>query len=204
MQKDDTYLTLEGLSRGLYKEKGSKFIALACPVDNENEVKERLAEYRKDYHDARHHCYAYRIGCDNPVYRVNDDGEPSGSAGRPVYGQILSHELINVLIVVVRYFGGTKLGIPGLINAYKTSAKDAIDNGKIIPRTVKCFCSIHYNYPAMNEVMKILKEENAAILGQEFGNSCKIRFSVRRNAESRVKSRLLGVEGLTLGDEGYG
>jgi uncharacterized YigZ family protein len=202
MLSNDSYLTLAELSQGIYKEKGSKFIALACPVFSEAEVKERLAGWRKEYHDARHHCYAYRLGKDNPVYRVNDDGEPSGSAGRPIYGQIQSKELTNVLVVVIRYFGGTKLGIPGLINAYKTSTLDAFNNGRIITRTITEHCSVIFDYLSMNEVMKILKEENAQILEQAFDSRCRIIFSIRRDSGNKVRTRLQKIEGISAGLDG--
>jgi uncharacterized YigZ family protein len=202
MISDDTYQTLSSLSQGVYREKGSKFIALACPVFSEEEVKEKLDGWRKEYYDARHHSYAYRLGPENPVYRVNDDGEPSGSAGRPIYGQILSNDLMNVLIVVIRYFGGTKLGIPGLIHAYKTSSQEAIANGAIVSRTITERLHIIFNYVSMNEVMKIVKSESALIHDQQFGNRCEMTVSVRLNAGERVRSRLEKIEELTVGSVG--
>ncbi|MCX6250784.1 MAG: YigZ family protein [Bacteroidetes bacterium] len=198
MLADDSYLTLSSLSQGIYREKGSKFIGLACPIFSEGEIKEQLSKWRKEYYDASHHCYAYKLGKDRPVYRVNDDGEPSGSAGKPIYGQILSKEITNVLIVVIRYYGGTKLGIPGLINAYRTAAKDAIDNGNIILRTLRERYRIVFSYPSINEVMKILKESDVTFISQFFDNDCKIEFSIRRNSGEKVKSRLHKIDGLTM------
>ena len=134
--KQDEYLTIVKSSEGLYKEKGSKFIALAFPVKTEEELKAIQLRLRKEYHDARHHCYAYRIGTSNMVYRTNDDGEPSGTAGKPIYGQIQSFQLTNILVVVIRYFGGTKLGVPGLIRAYKTATQDVFQNADIKLKTI--------------------------------------------------------------------
>ncbi len=181
---EDTYKTIENISEGLFKDRGSKFIAHAIPVNNENQVKEHLSALRKKYHDARHHCYAYQLGFDKSSYRINDDGEPSGTAGKPIFGQILSHDLTNILIVVVRYFGGTKLGIGGLINAYKTSAKDALNNAKIIEKTINEVYEIIYDYPVMNAVKKIIKEENITQTSQKFDLNCKIIFLIRKSNSS--------------------
>ncbi|MFA6704639.1 MAG: YigZ family protein, partial [Bacteroidales bacterium] len=155
---DDTYLTIEEKSQGIYKEKGSKFIALAFPVSNEDNVKEIIKSIKKEYFDARHHCYAYIIGHDKSVFRMNDDGEPSSTGGKPIYGQLLSNNLTNILIVVVRYFGGIKLGVSGLINAYKKAALDSINNAKIIQKTLNEVYSISFEYTLMNRVMKVLKD----------------------------------------------
>jgi uncharacterized YigZ family protein len=195
---DDTYQTIVSTTRGVYKEKGSKFIAHAFPVFSETEVKEKLSELRKEYHDARHHCYAYCLGPERSAWRVNDDGEPSGTAGKPIYGQILSSGLTNLLIVVVRYFGGIKLGIPGLINAYRSAAREAIDQAVIVKRTVEETYETCFEYPVMNEVMKILKEENAGIVDQVFENDCRIRFSIRRSSGVKVVSRLQKIKGTTV------
>jgi uncharacterized YigZ family protein len=157
---DDTYQTISSSSQGIYKEKGSKFIALAFPVSSEKDIKMQLAALRKEYHDARHHCYAYCLGYDKSAWRVNDDGEPSGTAGKPIFGQIQSKDLTNILIVVMRYFGGIKLGIPGLINAYRTAAKEALGQASIVTRMVEEIYEVCFEYPLMNDVMKILKEEH--------------------------------------------
>lgn len=193
---DDTYQTISTTSQGIYKEKGSKFIALAFPVSSEEDIKIKLAHLRKEYHDARHHCYAYCLGVDKSAWRVNDDGEPSGTGGKPIFGQIQSMDLTNVLIVVVRYFGGIKLGIPGLINAYRTAAREALGNASIITRIVDETYEVSFEYPLMNDVMKILKEEHADILGQEFENTCKIRFSIRRSSGMKITSRLQKIPGI--------
>jgi len=192
---EDIYKTILDVSEGVYKEKGSKFIATAFSVTNEDEVKVCLAELRKKYSDARHHCYAYVIGSDKSAYRINDDGEPSGTAGRPIYGQIQSHDLTNILIVVVRYFGGTLLGVSGLIRAYKTAAKDAIDNAKIIEKTVNDVYKITFEYPLTSPVMKILKDFDAQFLEQKFDMNCYIEFSVRKKNSNSIYDDLKSIEG---------
>ena len=183
---DDTYKTVQGRSEGLYKEKGSRFIAVAFPVCSEDEVKERLAELRKEYHDARHHCYAYILGPSKDAYRINDDGEPSGTAGRPIHGQLMSKDLTNTLVVVIRYFGGIKLGVSGLINAYKTAAKDALDNASIIEKTVNDKFRIHFGFSDMNSVMQILKDSYVQILEQTFEMDYVITFTVRHREAERI------------------
>lgn len=188
---DDTYKTITQTSSGLYKEKGSKFIALAYPVTNEDEVKEILAELKKEYYNARHHCYAYVIGPDKSAWRVNDDGEPSGTGGRPIYGQIQSFDLTNILIVVVRYFGGTKLGVSGLINAYKAAAKDALSQAEIIEKTVNEVYKLEFPYEEMNDVMRIIKEENIDILDNQYDEACIITYSIRKNDADRIKLRFM-------------
>lgn len=203
MLTKDSYKTVTTLSQGIYKEKGSKFIALAYPVYSEDEIKEQLTKCKKEYHNAEHHCYAFRLGKDHPVYRVNDDGEPSGSAGKPIYGQILSYDLTNILIIVIRYFGGTKLGIPGLINAYKTAVKEALDQATIVEKTINIRVEIRYDYLAMNEVMKTLKDDNATILDQAFDNHCKLTFSIRRTRIDKILSRLQKINGISIKPEGF-
>ncbi|MCK4406697.1 MAG: YigZ family protein [Bacteroidales bacterium] len=195
---EDTYKTIENISEGLFKDRGSKFIAHAIPVNNESQVKEHLSALRKIYHDARHHCYAYQLGFDKSSYRINDDGEPSGTAGKPIFGQILSHNLTNILIVVVRYFGGTKLGVGGLINAYKTSAKDALNNAKIIKKTINEVYEIIYDYPVMNAVKKIIKEENITQVSQKFDLNCKIKFLIRKSNSSRIYEKFMKIKGLKI------
>jgi len=188
---DDTYQTIDGNSEGLYKEKGSKFFALAYPVTSEEEVKEILALLRKEYHDARHHCYSYIIGFKGEHFRANDDGEPSGTAGRPIQGQILSRNLTNTLVVVIRYFGGTKLGVSGLINAYKTAAAEALDHAQIVVKTVQDLYKISFGYLAMNDIMKLVKDENLSLLEQSFDTACFITVGVR---QSRTESILGKIE----------
>jgi len=190
MEIDDTYKTVSGIAKGIYKDKGSKFIGLVYPAGSEDEVKEILEGLKKEYHDANHHCYAYRLGTEASVSRMNDDGEPSGSAGKPIYGQILSKELMNVLVVVIRYFGGTKLGIPGLVKAYKTTAKEALDSASVITRTINEKFELTFDYSIMNEVMQILKEEKVEYISRDFENTCRISFSVRRKRVGPLKGKL--------------
>lgn len=187
---EDTYKTLEERCTGLFKEKGSKFITWAVPVKTEEEVKLVLEELRKEYYDARHHCYAYILGPDKSAWRANDDGEPSGTAGKPIHGQLLSFDLTNVLIVVIRYFGGTKLGVSGLINAYKTAARDAIISGKIIELTVNEVYKIEFPYESMNEIMRIIKDESAQIIDNQFINNCIITYTIRKRDADKVNLRL--------------
>lgn len=184
----DEYQTIEGPAEGFYKEKGSKFIAIAVPVSSVDEVKSELERLRRQYHDARHHCYAYRLGPEPYEFRQNDDGEPSGTAGKPIYGQIQSFSITNVLIVVVRYFGGVKLGTGGLIQAYKTASRDAISKGSIIMKTWNVRMEIRFDYINMDQVMRILRDEGVRILSQESLEKCSILLEVRMgNFESLVQ-----------------
>ncbi len=198
MMFDDTYKTIKTRSEGIYKEKGSKFIAVAFPVTTENEVKEALALLRKEYYDARHHCYAYILGFDKSAYRTNDDGEPSGTAGRPIHGQLMSKDLTNTLVVVVRYFGGIKLGVSGLINAYKTAAKEAIDASEILESIVYDIYEVTFDYLQMNDVMKLLKDENLHQFNQKFETICSLQFSVRKNDSSRLYESFLKIENMKI------
>jgi len=182
----DTYREIEEATEGVYKSKGSKFFAHAIKVYSEDDVKKELSELRKKYYDARHHCYAYILNPDKSAYRINDDGEPSGSAGKPIHGQLLSYDLTNILVVVIRYFGGTKLGIPGLILAYKESTRDALDKAVIQELYVKDVYEVKFAYPDMNVVMRILKDENLEQFDQDFGVDCKLKFSVRRRESERI------------------
>lgn len=186
---DDTYYEIKGEGEGLYKSKGSKFLAYAYNVHSEEEVKTRVEALRKQYYDARHYCYAYILHPDKSASRANDDGEPSGSAGKPIYNQLLSYNLTNVLVVVVRYFGGTKLGVPGLIEAYKTATKEALDVVKIEELHVQDVYSVHFTYDDMNVVMRYVKEENLTIIHQDFALACELHFAVRQNDSERVKKR---------------
>ncbi len=195
---EDTYKTITSQSKGLFKDRGSRFIAIACPVRDEKEVKEKLTDLRKEYHDARHHCYAYQLGFDKSAYRVNDDGEPSSTAGKPIYGQILSKDLTNILIVVVRYFGGTKLGVSGLINAYKSAAKDALGDAEIVTKTVNEIYELSFDYPLMNDVMRILKDENLEQISRNFELRCALTFSVRRNDGIRIFEKFKKIHGLKI------
>ncbi len=196
--KTDTFLTLQAQAEGLYKEKGSKFIALAFPVTSEDAVKERLTEIKKQYYDARHHCYAYVLGRDQTSFRANDDGEPNNSAGMPILGQIRSKNLTNTLVVVVRYFGGTKLGVSGLINAYKIAAAEALEAATIIEEIVKETLQVQFEYPQMNDVMRIGKEYELDMSEQTFDERCQIRFAVREQHLTAVLAKLEKIEGLEV------
>lgn len=198
MQISDTYKTIINQSEGLYKDKGSKFIALAFPVRGEEEISEHLATVKKTYHDARHHCYAWVLGFNGERHKVNDDGEPSGTAGKPIYGQIRSFGLNNMLIVVVRYFGGTKLGVRGLINAYKGAAYDAIQNNKIVTKTIQNHYRIFFNYMVMNDVMQVLKEYDLPQYAHDFDMDCKLSFSVRQKFADEVEQKLDNIPNVKL------
>lgn len=174
----DSYLTISKNSEGLYKEKGSKFIALSFPVRSEEQVKEKLEEVKKTYYDARHHCYAYILGANGAQYRANDDGEPNHSAGDPILGQIKSRELTNTLVVVVRYFGGTKLGVSGLINAYKTSAAEALEQNKVVEKLITKSVKFIFPYEEMNEVMKLVSDFELEIINQQFEMECVLEAEV--------------------------
>ena len=183
---DDTYHTLAAPSEGLYKEKGSKFLAFAYPVRTTDEVKAHLDELRKQYFDARHHCYAYILGPNKDAYRANDDGEPSGTGGRPIHGQLLSADLTDTLIVVVRYFGGILLGASGLANAYKTAARDAIDHAQIIEKTIDVRYRLSFEYALMNDVMRIIKDFDLKPENQHFDLDCTLELSVRQSLSVRL------------------
>jgi len=195
---EDTYYEIESKSEGLFKDRGSKFIARAFPVYSEQGVKDIQTSLRKEYYDARHHCYSYILNPDKSVYRINDDGEPSGSAGKPIHGQLLSHNLTNILVVVIRYFGGTKLGIPGLINAYKTATKEAIANTKIIKKTVNDVYSLEFEYPLMNVVMRLLKDESLKQENSKFEISCYLEVSIRKKDSQRIKETMDKIHGLKV------
>jgi len=192
----DTYKTLACPSEGIYKEKQSRFLSFAFPVTTLDEIKEILEKHRKKFYDARHVCYAYMLGYERTDFRTNDDGEPSGTAGKPILGQINSNELTNVLIIVVRYFGGIKLGTSGLITAYKAAAADAIANNEITEKTVDENISIEFEYPHLNDVMKIIKEENPEIVSQILDMDCKITLRIRKSKAEKLQSRLSKIESL--------
>jgi uncharacterized YigZ family protein len=189
----DAYRSIAARSEGLFKDNGSRFIALAYPVETEDEVREIVAALKKEYHDARHHCYAYRLGYKGDRFRANDDGEPSGSAGRPILGQIDSLGLSDVLVVVVRYFGGIKLGIPGLIRAYKTSTADALGQAEIVEKVAGKRFRLTFDYLSMNGVMKVLKDLGLTPAGQDFGLQCSLEVRVRLALEEDFRSRLAEV-----------
>lgn len=185
MSEKDTYKTIyEPSEEVLFKEKNSKFFGYAFPIASEEEVKEIMIDLKKNHFSARHWCYAYQLGTENPSYRANDDGEPNNSAGMPIYGQIQSFEVTNLLIVVVRYFGGVKLGVGGLISAYKTTAQLALESSQIIEKTIDVVFTVSYEYKNMNKVLRIIKEKNINILSQKMDESCQIKIAIRKkNAE---------------------
>lgn len=197
-QITDTYKSIGSASEGLFKDNGSRFIALAYPVETESEIKEIVASLKKEYHDARHHCYAYRLGYKGDIFRANDDGEPSSSAGRPILGQIDANGLSDILIVVVRYFGGIKLGIPGLIRAYKTSSADAIGNASIIEKTASRKFRLHFGYLNMNDVMKMIKEMSLTPAKQEFDMECSMELTVRLSYVERFLDLCSNIEGCSV------
>ena len=192
----DEFRTIKEESRGLFKDRGSKFIAIARPVTSYDSIKEVLNSIRKQYHDARHHCYAYRLGAEGEDWRVNDDGEPSGTAGNPIIGQLKSYKLTNIIIVVVRYFGGTLLGTGGLINAYRSAARDALENAEIIKKTLDYTYYLQFPYSVINEVMKIIKEENLHQSEQVFEMDCTMKIHFRASLEKRIRSKLELIEKL--------
>lgn len=194
----DTYLTIDSPAEALFKDKGSKFITFAYPVQNEQQVKDILSALRKEHHTANHHCYAYRLGADKLNVRANDDGEPSNTAGKPILGQIQSNDLTDILIVVVRYFGGTLLGVSGLIQAYKSSAAEAIKASRIIEKQILFSYTIYFPFEQMNDVMKLLKQSDAKITSQQFDNACEISFMIRKANSEACEEKLRKLEGLKL------
>ncbi len=194
----DSYLTIAEPAEAIYKERSSKFLTYAYPVESESEIKELLDALRKQYYDATHHCYAYRLGAHGEMFRANDDGEPSGTAGKPILGQLLSANLTNCLVVVVRYFGGTKLGVSGLIQAYKESTADVIAVSKIIEKTVDRVVKIDFDYTSMNGVMRIVKEMNPRIDEQVFDNICKMSLRIRESEAEILTAKLSKVEGVII------
>lgn len=196
--EEDSYLTLAEPAEALYKEKGSKFLAYAYPVSDEEQIRECLDALRKRYYDATHHCYAWRLGADGQNYRVNDDGEPSSTAGRPILGQLLSYGVTDVLVVVVRYFGGTKLGVSGLIAAYKESASAVLSVARIVERTVDVRFDVEFGYLVMNDVMRVVKEMRPEVLGQRFDNLCAMRLSIRAGRADALRERLQKIEGIQI------
>ena len=194
MIQEDTYKTIIGVAEGIYTEKRSKFIAIAIPVHTVEEIKQHLDIYQKKYYDARHVCYAYMLGHERKDFRANDNGEPSGTAGKPILGQINSNGLTDILIVVVRYFGGIKLGTSGLIVAYKAAAAEAIANATIIEKTVDDEIAVAFEYPFMNDVMRIVKEEEQEIWEQSYDMDCLMKLRIRRSMMGKLRARLEKVE----------
>lgn len=195
---DDTYKTIVRPAEGLFKDKGSKFIAFAYPILSEADVKPVLSSLRTEHTKANHFCYAYRLTPDRNVYRVNDDGEPSGTAGRPILNTLLSADITNIVIVVVRYFGGTLLGVPGLINAYKSAAAEALNVSEVVERTVNDRYELKFDYLVMNDVMRLIKEEQLDIIEQLFDNHCSISFEVRKSQLNKVLQRIEKQSGIEV------
>ncbi len=198
---DDSYLTIEAPAEASLRERSSRFLAYLYPVHDETEIRERLDALRKRHYDATHCCFAWRLGPRGERWRANDDGEPSGTAGRPILGQLLAGELTECLAVVVRYFGGTKLGVPGLIAAYRESTAAAIAAARIVERTVDRTFRIDFPYEAVNDVMRIIKEERPVVRSQQFDNRCSATLSVRSTMAGRLSERLRKVEGAVVEEE---
>jgi uncharacterized YigZ family protein len=196
----DTFHTLEAKSEGLYKEKMSKFLSFAIPITSVSEAKETIAVYQKKYFDARHVCWAYMLGASRTEFQSNDNGEPSGTAGKPILGQINSFGLTNILIIVVRYFGGIKLGTSGLIVAYREAAKEAITSGRIIECHEMSRVSITFQYESMNAVMRQAKDPNVRILSQQFDNLCVMTLEIRTDEIDRLRSKLADIDGVFIND----
>jgi len=194
----DTYKTISLSTEGIYKEKGSKFLSFAISVNSSEEVKELIKTFKKEYYDARHVCYAYMLGAERKEWRANDDGEPSGTAGRPILGQINSRELTNILVVVVRYFGGILLGTGGLTTAYKEATSDALNQAEIIEKTVEEILAVNFEYILMNDVMHVIKDTNAQILHQTFDNQCSMVLSIRKQEFSLLKDKMEKINGLVI------
>lgn len=197
----DTYKTIANQVKAIYTEKRSKFIAYAIPISSVEDVKPEIERFRKEYYDARHVCWAYMLGADRKDFRANDDGEPSGTAGKPILGQINSNELTNILIVVIRYFGGIKLGTSGLIVAYKEAASMAITEAEVVEKTVDMQVSFIFEYPFMNDVMKIVKDLSPTMLHQHFDMDCQMTLQIRKANFEELNARLSKVESLRFASE---
>jgi len=189
---EDQYKTIleETIGEGYYTEKRSKFLAFAHHIESVDEAKELVIAYRKQYYDARHCCYAYMLGSEQKAFRANDDGEPSSTAGKPILGQIISHELTDVIVFVIRYFGGVKLGTSGLINAYRTAANEALSNASVVVKQVEETIEFDFTYPMMNDVMRVVKEMQPRIIDQKFDNTCSIKLSIRKSEAEQLRMRL--------------
>ncbi|HWZ14301.1 MAG TPA: YigZ family protein [Mucilaginibacter sp.] len=193
---DDTYRTIEKPVEGLFRDRGSKFLAFAYPITAETEIKAIVAKLKSEHPKANHHCWVMRLGIDRSVFRVNDDGEPSGTAGRPILNTLLSRNLTNIVVVVVRYFGGTLLGVPGLINAYKSATIDALDKTVVIEKTVNDVYLVEFDYPQMNDVMKIIKDDNLNIMEQSLETNCSMRLGIRTTQVNLTLTKLNAINGV--------
>jgi uncharacterized YigZ family protein len=187
---EDTYFTIEKPGEGVFRDRGSKFLGYAYPITSDHDIKDIVAKLKQEHPKANHHCWAIRWSTDRSVFRINDDGEPSGTAGRPILNTLLSRNLTNIAVVVVRYFGGTLLGVPGLINAYRTAAELALNETKVIEKTVNDVYTILFDYQQMNDVMRIVKEDNLEVLKQQFDNNCELTISIRKMQVNQVLDRL--------------
>jgi uncharacterized YigZ family protein len=194
---EDTYKTIETPVEGIFKDRGSKFLAYVYPIEKETEVKKLLEPLKKEHFKAVHFCYAFRLGLGGVAFRANDDSEPSGSAGRPILNVLLSKDLTNILVIVVRYFGGTLLGVPGLINAYKTATEEALREATIIEKTVDETYTISFDYLQMNDVMKVIKDMQLTIVNQRFDNQCEIKLTFRKNLTNQILNKLDKIEGMS-------
>lgn len=194
--EQDSYRTLAAPAEATLRERGSRFLAFAYPVASEPEIRGRLADLRKTYYDATHHCYGWRLGPEGGMQRSNDDGEPAGSAGRPILGQLLSHGITDALVVVVRYFGGTKLGIPGLIASYRSAAAAVIEAGGMAERVAEAMIGVRFSFMAMNAVMRIVKEEQPRIVEQRYDNLCTMTLAIRRSRAEALTDKLKQAEGV--------
>ena len=192
--KTDNYLTISSLAEGSYTEKRSRFLSFAMPVQTVDEAKALVQTYRTKYYDARHVCWAYMLGAERDTFRANDDGEPSSTAGKPILGQINANELTDILVIVVRYFGGIELGTSGLAKAYRTAAAEAINAAQIEERTVDADLTVLFEYPFLNDIMRIVKEEHPTIITQSFNMTCRMTLRTRKNSVEHLKNRLLNVE----------
>lgn len=196
--ESDLFRTIASPAEGSYKDRNSKFLSFAYPVSAAEDAAILLAALRKKYYDATHICYAYRCGAQGEIFRINDDGEPSGTAGRPILGQLVSSDITYCLVAVVRYFGGTKLGVPGLINAYRTAAAEAISSAVIVERSVDTILEVSFPYVCMNDIMRIVKEEQPRIISQHFDNLCTMTLAIRRSRAQSLLSRIGSVEGAQI------
>ncbi|MDB5008451.1 MAG: YigZ family protein [Mucilaginibacter sp.] len=195
---EDTYRTIEKPVEGIFRDRGSKFLAYAYAVNNETDLKSILAQLKNEHPKANHHCWALRLTIDRSIFRINDDGEPAGTAGRPILNTLLSRDLTNLVVVVVRYFGGTLLGVPGLINAYKLATEDALSKAVIVEKTVNDIYTIEFDYLQMNDVMRIIKDDDLIILSQEFDNNCVIRLSIRKSRVNQTVSKFEKLTGVKM------
>jgi len=195
---DDTYLTIEKPVEGIFRDRGSKFLGFAYPINSEADIKLLLTGLKNEHPKANHHCWAMRLGIDRSVFRINDDGEPSGTAGRPILNTLLSRNVTNVLVVVVRYFGGTLLGVPGLINAYRLTTEEALSTAVVVEKTLNDVYTIQFDYQQMNDIMRIIKEDNLNVLDQQFDNSCIIKIEIRRMQVNQSISKFEKMGGVVI------